>query len=48
MATVSGGTEDRSIGLTLAFTTLLLWGALPVVLKLLLQSLDPFTVTWYR
>ncbi|MCE2450162.1 MAG: EamA family transporter [Candidatus Latescibacteria bacterium] len=40
--------ERRSLGLTLAFTTLLLWGALPVVLKLLLQSLDPFTVTWYR
>ena len=48
MATVSGRTERRSLGLTLAFTTLLLWGALPVVLKLLLQSLDPFTVTWYR
>ena len=46
--TASDRTEHRSLGLTLAFTTLLLWGALPVVLKLLLQSLDPFTVTWYR
>ncbi len=45
---MSNQIERRSLGLTLAFTTLLLWGALPVVLKLLLQSLDPFTVTWSR
>ena len=48
MATVSNRTEHRSLGLALASITLLLWGTLPVVLKLLLQSLDPFTVTWYR
>ena len=36
------------MGLAFAAVTLLLWGGLPVVLKLLLQWLDPFTVTWYR
>ena len=40
--------ENRWIGPALIALTLLLWGALPVVLKLLLRSLDPFTVTWYR
>ena len=45
---MSNRIERRSLGLPLAAITLLLWGALPVVLKLLLQSLDPFTVTWYR
>ena len=48
MATVSNRTEHQFLGLALASITLLLWGTLPVVLKLLLQSLDPFTVTWYR
>ena len=45
---MSNRIERQSLGLTLAAITLLLWGALPVVLKLLLKSLDPFTVTWYR
>ena len=41
-------TGHRLTGLAFAAVTLLLWGGLPVVLKLLLQWLDPFTVTWYR
>ena len=45
---MSDRTESRQLGLILAGITLLLWGALPVVLKLLLRSLDPFTITWYR
>ena len=40
--------ESWWLGLTLACITLLLWGTLPVVLKMLLQSLDPYTITWYR
>ena len=40
--------ENRWIGPALIAITLLLWGALPVVLKLLLRSLDPFTIAWYR
>ena len=47
-ATVSDRIGHRLLGLALAAVTLLLWGGLPVVLKLLLQWLDPFTVTWYR
>ena len=45
---MSDRTGHRLLGLALAAVTLLLWGGLPVVLKLLLQWLDPFTVTWYR
>ena len=47
-ATVSNLSGHRLTGLALASVALLLWGGLPVVLKLLLQWLDPFTVTWYR
>lgn len=45
---MSDRAASRRLGLILASITLLLWGALPVVLKLLLRSLDPFTITWYR
>ena len=45
---LSDRSENPWLGLGLAALTLLLWGALPLILKLLLLSLDPFTVTWYR
>ncbi|MBV2131480.1 DMT family transporter [Pseudomonas sp. MAP12] len=35
-------------GLSLSLVTTLLWGVLPIQLKLVLQSMDPVTVTWYR
>jgi drug/metabolite transporter (DMT)-like permease len=35
-------------GLMLAFATALLWASLPVALKLALQALDPWTLTWIR
>lgn len=35
-------------GLSLALTTSLLWGILPIKLKEVLQVMDPVTVTWYR
>ncbi len=38
----------RGLGALLAFTTAFLWGFLPIVLKQLLQELDPLTVTWFR
>ena len=36
------------IGLTLALTSAVLWGVLPIALTIVLQGLDAYTVTWYR
>lgn len=34
--------------MALALFTTLLWGTLPIILKILLINLDPYTLTWYR
>lgn len=36
------------LGLALALFTALLWGSLPIALKLLLDDMDAYTITWYR
>ena len=36
------------LGFTLALSTAVLWGVLPIALKIALKSVDPYTVTWYR
>jgi drug/metabolite transporter (DMT)-like permease len=36
------------VGLPLALATALLWASLPVALKLALESLDVWTLTWFR
>lgn len=36
------------LGLSLALTTVFLWGILPIALKVILQSADVYTVTWFR
>jgi drug/metabolite transporter (DMT)-like permease len=36
------------LGFALALTTAVLWGVLPIALKIALKSVDPYTVTWYR
>jgi drug/metabolite transporter (DMT)-like permease len=36
------------LGLTLAATTMALWGVLPLVLEAALRSVDPITLTWFR
>ena len=36
------------VGLLLALSTTLLWGFLSIALKLLLEGMDAFTITWYR
>ena len=36
------------LGLSLALVAALMWGLLPVVLKMVLGPLDPYTVTWVR
>jgi len=39
---------NRRLGLMLALTTMLLWGTLPISLKLAMTGLDPWTLTWFR
>jgi drug/metabolite transporter (DMT)-like permease len=41
-------TGRSRLGFALAATTMLLWGTLPLALKLALQSLDAVTITWFR
>lgn len=36
------------LGLLLSLFTIFVWGGLPIVLKIMLISLDAFTMTWYR
>ncbi|MCY3553995.1 MAG: DMT family transporter [Gemmatimonadetes bacterium] len=36
------------LGLILSLFTIFVWGGLPIVLKIMLISLDAFTMTWYR
>ncbi len=41
-------TGEFGPGLALASTTMLLWGALPLILEGVLRALDPVTITWFR
>jgi drug/metabolite transporter (DMT)-like permease len=36
------------LGLSLSLTTVCLWGVLPIALKVVLQAVDVYTVTWFR
>lgn len=36
------------LGFLLALCTALLWGVLPIALKLLLAAMDAYSITWYR
>ena len=36
------------LGLALSLLTVLLWGVLPIALKIMLQVLDVYTLTWFR
>jgi drug/metabolite transporter (DMT)-like permease len=36
------------LGLSLALITVCLWGVLPIALKVVLQAIDVYTVTWFR
>jgi len=38
----------RRYGVLLALATSLFWGVLPVVLRVLLEGIDAFTIVWYR
>ncbi len=41
-------TGNWKLGFLLAMTTALMWGLLPIAMKVLLKSMDPFTLTWFR
>lgn len=41
-------TGQWRLGLALALATAFLWGVLPIALKLLLSSMDVYSITWYR
>lgn len=36
------------LGLALSLLTVLLWGVLPIALKITLQAIDVYTLTWFR
>jgi len=36
------------LGISLALFTTFIWGLIPVILKVLIQSLDAYTITFYR
>jgi drug/metabolite transporter (DMT)-like permease len=40
--------QNRNLGLSLMALTLLMWGSMPVQLKILITRIDPITLTWYR
>lgn len=41
-------TGQWKLGLALSLVTALLWGMLPIALKLLLTEMDAFSITWFR
>ncbi len=46
--TLGGTAKRRSLGFLLLAATLLMWGSLPLQLKILIARIDPITLTWYR
>jgi drug/metabolite transporter (DMT)-like permease len=36
------------LGLSLALTTSFLWGVMPIALKIVLENMDVYTISWYR
>ncbi|MFP1923577.1 DMT family transporter [Lonsdalea quercina] len=40
--------QNAGLGLSLALTTAVCWGALPIAMKQVLSVMDPYTIVWYR
>ena len=40
--------QQVGVGISLALTTAVCWGALPIAMKEVLVVMEPFTVVWYR
>lgn len=45
---VHTATGNWKLGLALSLITTVMWGLLPISMKLLLNEMDVYTVTWYR
>lgn len=45
---MQGGSGNWRLGLTLSLFTAVLWGLLPIALKIVLEGMDPYTITWWR
>lgn len=45
---MNAGAGQWRIGLTMALTTSVLWGFLPIALKIVLAGMDAWTITWWR
>ncbi len=41
-------TENWKLGLSFTLLTVLMWGLLPLALKVVLAVMDPITISWYR
>ncbi|VTR29823.1 Uncharacterized inner membrane transporter yhbE [Serratia fonticola] len=40
--------QQAGVGIFLAVTTAVCWGALPIAMKEVLEVMEPFTIVWYR
>ncbi|CNK58162.1 DMT family transporter [Yersinia aleksiciae] len=40
--------QQAGLGIFLALTTAVFWGALPIAMKQVLEVMEPFTIVWYR
>ncbi|WP_410016522.1 DMT family transporter [Sodalis sp. RH24] len=40
--------QQAGVGIMLALTTAMCWGALPIAMKQVLTDMEPYTVVWYR
>lgn len=45
---MAGGTTNTRLGFTLSLTSAVLWGLLPVALKVVLEGMDAYTIVWWR
>jgi drug/metabolite transporter (DMT)-like permease len=45
---MQGGSGNWRLGLTLSLFTAVMWGLLPIALKIVLEGMDPYTITWWR
>ncbi|HDL6965807.1 TPA: DMT family transporter [Yersinia enterocolitica] len=40
--------QQAGLGIFLALTTAIFWGALPIAMKQVLEVMEPYTIVWYR
>lgn len=45
---MTGGSPNWRLGFTLSLSTAALWGLLPIALKVVLEGMDAYTITWWR